>query len=180
MSTPFMAEGDHLEKFEEFIREKGTFLYKYIFSLVKHKETAEDLYQETLLTAYSSCSSVHEPKKLKSWFFKIATNKCRDYWRKQKTQNHFWEEGVYQYMKGVKDPQIPEEKLVTKCERNEMIGSIQQLPDGYREPLLLFYYENRTLIEISKDTEMPLSTVKTRMRRGREKLLPKMKMIVGQ
>jgi DNA-directed RNA polymerase specialized sigma24 family protein len=40
----------------------------------------------------------------------------------------------------------------------------------YRDPLLLFYYHNRTLMEISAAVNAPMSTVKTRMKRGKERL----------
>ncbi len=83
--------------FDEIVKENGHSIFNYIFSLVRHKELAEDLYQEVLLSAYLALSSIKEPTKLKSWFYTIASNKCRDYWRKENKAKQFWREEVYSY-----------------------------------------------------------------------------------
>jgi RNA polymerase sigma factor (sigma-70 family) len=164
--------------FEEIIKEHGLSLYKYLFSLVRHKEVAEDLYQEVLISAYLGLSSVQERPKLRSWLFKIAINKCRDYWRKEKSAKLFWEEKVQLYYANETIPSpLPEEMLLHKCTREEMTETIRRLPEIYREPLLLFYYGERSLIEISHDTKLPLSTIKTRMKRGKDQLRLKVKRI---
>ncbi|MFZ7945807.1 RNA polymerase sigma factor [Neobacillus sp. 19] len=72
-----------MNAFEDLVNEYGTAIFNYIFSLVKHKELAEDLYQEVLLSAYLAYPSIKEQSKYKSWLFTIAINKCRDYWRKE-------------------------------------------------------------------------------------------------
>lgn len=172
-------EKDKEIDFEEIIQEHGVILYKYLFSLVRHKELAEDLYQEVLLSAYLSLSSIKEREKLRSWLFKIAMNKCRDYWRKEKLMKLFWEEKAQLYYTNeTNPPPLPEEMLLHKCTRDEMTETIGELPEIYREPLLLFYYGERSLIEISHDTKLPLSTVKTRMKRGKDQLRPKVKGII--
>ena len=91
-----MLEG-FSQSFEELVKEHGKAIFKYILSLVKHKELAEDLYQEVLLSAYLAYPSIKEKSKYKSWLFTIAINKCRDYWRKENKSKHFWREEVYSY-----------------------------------------------------------------------------------
>ncbi|WP_256241347.1 RNA polymerase sigma factor [Bacillus sp. V3B] len=165
--------------FEEIVQKYGVMLYKYLFSLVRHKELAEDLYQEVLISAYLGLSSIKEGAKLRSWLFKIATNKCRDYWRKEKLTKIFWEEKVQLYYTDeTNPPPLPEEMLLHKCTRDEITEMISELPEIYQEPLLLFYYGERSLIEISHDTKLPLSTIKTRMKRGKDQLRPKVKRIM--
>lgn len=161
------------QTYEELIKEHGNSIYIYILSLVKHKELAEDLYQEVLISAYMSFSSFEDYQKGKSWLYKIAINKCRDYWRKEKTAKKFWEESVYMYVRDTSVSLAPEEKVMSQCSKEEMIGTLSELPKMYRDPLLLFYYHNQTLVEISDKTQTPLSTVKTRMKRGKEQLRPK-------
>ena len=176
---PFDFEKKKEIDFEEIIQEHGVILYKYLFSLVRHKELAEDLYQEVLSSAYLGLSSIKEGSKLRSWLFKIAMNKCRDYWRKEKLAKIFWEEKVQLYYKTETTPSpLPEEMLLHQCTREEMTETISELPEIYREPLFLFYYGQRSLIEISHDTKLPLSTVKTRMKRGKDQLRPKVTRII--
>lgn len=159
--------------FENWIREQGFILHKYILSLVRNKELSEDIYQEVLISAYLKLHSLEKTSSLKSWMYKIAINKCRDYWRKEKTQQKFWEEGVYFYINEELPPPHPEETALRKCEQEEMLQSIHELPEMYSEPILLFYYHNRTLVEISNKKKVPLSTVKTRMRRAKFQLMKK-------
>lgn len=161
---------DHLiEVFENWVRENGGALLRYIRKQVQNRELSEDLYQEVLISAYLALPSFENRANLKSWIYTIAMNKCRDYWRKEKTARKFWEEKVYFYEDGSDIP-LPEESVMNKCAREELIDTINELPDMYREPLLLFYYKDQSLIEISESKKIPISTVKTRMRRAKYQL----------
>ncbi|MGP7818316.1 RNA polymerase sigma factor [Niallia sp. 01092] len=163
-----------IDNFETAIKEYGKSIFHYIFKLVKHKELAEDLYQEVLISAYIAFPSFEEYEKVKSWLYKIAINKCRDYWRKEKKAKKFWEESVYMYARDTSVSMPPEEEMMEKCAKEEMMDTLDELPKMYSEPLMLFYYHHQTLIEISNKTKTPLSTVKTRMKRAKDKLKPKM------
>ncbi|MDQ0155543.1 RNA polymerase sigma factor [Robertmurraya andreesenii] len=155
--------------FEEWVQENGQSLLNYIYKLVQHKQLSEDLYQEVLISSYLALPTFENRSNLKSWIYKIAINKCKDYWRKQKTVQKFWEEKVYFYESSSSIP-LPEEAVINKCSEEEMIETINELPDIYREPLLLFYYKDQTLGEISETKKIPISTVKTRMRRAKVQL----------
>ncbi|WP_246869693.1 RNA polymerase sigma factor [Bacillus sp. AFS031507] len=160
--------------FEEVVLEHGRSIYKYILSLVKHKELAEDIYQEVLLSAYLAYPSIKEQSKYKGWFFTIAINKCRDYWRKENKSKQFWKEGVYSYSASFEPSVIPEEEVLHKFSAEQMAEKVNLLPEIYRYPIYLYYYQNFSLIEIAKKSNLPMSTVKTRMKRAKERLRPKM------
>jgi RNA polymerase sigma factor (sigma-70 family) len=160
--------------FESIVRDHESNLQKYILSLVRQKELAEDICQEVLISAYLSFSSIKERSKIKSWLYKIAMNKCRDYWRKEKTIKKFWQEKLYHLHCYRTLSPMPEETLLNKCTRDEIAVTINALPEIYRDPLLLFYYNDCSLLEISHYTKLPLSTVKTRMKRAKDQLRPKM------
>lgn len=153
-------------EFENWIRENGQSLLKFIYKQVHNKELSEDLYQEVLISAYIGLESFEERAKMKSWIYKITINKCRDYWRKEKTAKKFWEEKVFSYDTDSKIP-LPEECVLNKCSEEEMFKTINKLPEMYREPILLFYFYDKTLTEISSSKGVPVSTVKTRMRRAK-------------
>ncbi|MEY2195184.1 RNA polymerase sigma factor [Neobacillus sp. BF23-41] len=160
--------------FEEVVMEHGRSIYKYILSLVKHKELAEDIYQEVLLSAYLAYPSIKEQSKYKGWFFTIAINKCRDYWRRENKSKQFWKEGVYSYSASFEPSVIPEEEVLHKFSAEQMAEKVNLLPEIYRYPIYLYYYQNFSLIEIAKKSNLPMSTVKTRMKRAKERLRPKM------
>jgi RNA polymerase sigma factor (sigma-70 family) len=160
--------------FEEMVFEHGKAIYNYIFSLVKHKELAEDLYQEVLTSAYLAFNSVKEPAKLKNWLFTIAGNKCRDYWRRESKAKQFWKEEVYSYSSIVEAPPLPEEEVLHKDSAKKMEETVMSLPEIYKSAIFLYYFKDLSLIEISKRSNIPISTVKTRMKRGKEHLRPKL------
>ncbi|CAH2717388.1 ECF RNA polymerase sigma factor SigW [Neobacillus rhizosphaerae] len=168
-----MREG-FTQSFEELVNEYGTSIFKYIFSLVKHKELAEDLYQEVLLSAYLAYPSIKEQSKYKSWLYTVAVNKCRDYWRKENKSKHFWKEGVYSYSVSFEPSSIPEEEVLHKFSAEQMAEKVNLLPEIYRYPIYLYYYQDLTLVEIAKQSDLPMSTVKTRMKRAKDRLRPKM------
>lgn len=160
--------------FEELVNEYGKAIFKYIFSLVKHKELAEDLYQEVLLSAYLAYSSIKEQGKYKSWLYTIAINKCRDYWRKENKSKQFWKEEVYSYSVSFESPFIPEEEVLHNFSAQQMAEKVSLLPEIYRNPIYLYYYHDMSLVEIAQTNNLPMSTVKTRMKRAKERLRPKM------
>lgn len=165
------------ERFVEWITDHGAILFKFIYKQVKNKELAEDLYQEVLMSAYIALPSFEERANIKSWIYKIALNKCRDYWRKEKIARRFWEEKVYDYEYESTIP-IPEEKVLEESSKEKMIETINELPAMYRDPLLLFYFHEQSISEISNTKEIPLSTVKTRMRRARFQIKEKVKSFI--
>lgn len=160
--------------FEELVIEHGPAIFNYIVSLVRHKELAEDLYQDVLLSAYLAYPAVKEHSKYKSWFFTIAVNKCRDYWRKEKKSKLFWKEEVYFYSAFATTAPIPEEEVLHKFSAEQMVEKLNLLPDIYRKPIYLYYYQDLTLGEIAQRGNLPMSTVKTRMKRAKERLRPKL------
>lgn len=70
------------------------------------------------------------------------------------------------------DTPTPERNLVNNEISKQLANSIMQLPLKYREIILLFYYEELSIQEISELINMNENTVKTRLNRGREKLKP--------
>ncbi|MEK4149199.1 RNA polymerase sigma factor [Robertmurraya sp. FSL W8-0741] len=159
-------------KFEDWIRENGSSLSRFIYKQVQNKELAEDLYQEVLISAYLNLEQFEARANFKSWIYRIAVNKCRDFWRKQKTVQKFWEEKVFHYEMECSIPE-PEDYVLTRCSMEEMLDTINELPTIYREPILLYYFKNNSLLEISSAKKLPISTVKTRMRRARNQLKEK-------
>ncbi|MGD6900306.1 RNA polymerase sigma factor [Bacillus infantis] len=170
MLPQYKENKDGHSRFDQLIKENGLFIYKYIYSLIRHKEQAEDLYQEVLISAFLAFPAFKEESKFRSWLFRIAINKCRDFWRKEKKEKRFWEEEAYKFAMEAEKSLEPEEEFLHKSSREEIVETISSLPDMYRDPLLLFYYHNRTLMEISDEVGAPMSTVKTRMKRGKERL----------
>jgi len=154
---------------EEFIQIHGKALLHYIYSIMNHWELAEDIYQETLISAFIHYKSFEKRSSLKNWIYKIAQNKCKDEWKKDNVRNRYInnqasqkeEENLYNET---------ENTVLEKCLHEELMKKINELPKRYKNPILLYYFQDFTILDISKKSEMPMSTVKTHLRRGKEKL----------
>ncbi|WP_071396992.1 RNA polymerase sigma factor [Bacillus tuaregi] len=173
LTLPVVDAGRKME-FEEIVRDYGVGVFRYLYSIVGQRELAEDLYQEVMLSAYVGFSSLKNTAKVKSWLCKIAINKCRDYWRKEISIKAFWEEKVHlYYQQEHHQPHAPEERFFHKYVKEILVKAIRELPERYQEPLFLYYFCGWSLAEISDQKRLPLSTVKTRMKRAKDQLRKK-------
>lgn len=138
-------------------------LYGYLYRLVQDEKLAEDMVQDTFMKIYQQGKKGVVPDSFKSWMYKIATNICKDYWRKASTQREF-----------TTDKSLEEGKVShiidRQLERQWMIDSLDQLSPDYRMVLYLRFYQELTYAEIAVVMEKPLNTVKTWMSRGLKQL----------
>lgn len=144
-------------------------VYKLAFFYLKDKGKAEDISQEVFLTCVKKLHTFRgTPAQVKYWLLKIAANKCKDVmrswtYRYESVTDKFLE--IFQEKKS-----IQEEFVLRKQAQTELATKILVLPLLYREVIILFYYEEMTVEEISDFLHVNHNTVKTRLKRGREKL----------
>lgn len=146
----------------------GEELKRLIYLYVKDRAITEDLVQEVFVSIYLKLDSYNGDSSIKSWIYSIAINKCKDYlkswnYRKIISMNVF---SIFEKEDGVS----PEEYTIVKDENSLLFHSILSLPIKYREVLIFYYYKDLSIEEISKVVGINPSTVKTRLRRSREKL----------
>lgn len=150
-------------------------LHRYIRSLVRDAEEAEDLTQETFLRAYRKLSSLRDQTTLSSWLYRIATNLCYDRFRQRGrlSQSSAGVEGlndeevftvIDQDSPGL--DQVFDQKEMSACLRSYL----EELPDDYRAVIMLHDLEGLTNPEIAQMLGCSLATAKIRLHRARRKL----------
>lgn len=139
-------------------------LFGYLYRLLHDEKQAEDLVQETFLKIYQEGKRGFIPEKFKPWMYKIATNRCKDYWKKASTKREFATEGIYD------NPSQVYHIIDHQIERKWMMESLNQLSLDYRTALYLRFYQDLKYEEIALTLEIPLNTVKTRISRGLKQL----------
>ena len=139
-------------------------LYGYVYRLLKDEKLAEDIVQDTFMKIYQQGQKGYIPDSFKPWMYKIATNCCRDYWRKASTKNEYSTDRIVEGHGKVH--QIIDRQL----ERQWMIDSLEQLSPDYRMVLYLRFYQDLQYAEIALALEIPLGTVKTWISRGLKQL----------
>lgn len=153
---------------EMIMDEYGTVLKRLIYSYVKDWNAASDLTQDTFITVYEKLENFQQRSSFKTWIFTIAINKSKDYLKSWHYRNLVMNEKIFLLKKDrVKGP---EAAFLEQDEHHELLKTIESLTVKYREVFLLHYYQDFSLAEISEALNIPISTVKTRLYRGQEKV----------
>jgi len=161
-----MIQPEH-EGFEQIIKPLEKRIYLYLKKLCRHGHVAEDVLQETLLSAYKNQHTVNEPTKFASWLYRIGINHCKMHLRRQKPI-HEDSEKVLQSTAGHNDN--PSEIFDQQDFAERLQHALHDLPEKYRAVLILKDIEGYKAKEIAEKLNLSLSNVKAISLRAREKL----------
>lgn len=158
-------------------------IYFMLLKMVNNKNDAEDLTIEAFAKAFKNIDNYTPNFAFSTWLFKIATNNCIDFLRKQKmTKKHISidkptddETNTEPFLTLLADSPDPEEILVTEQKEKIIKNVIEKLNPRYRKLIELRYFEELSYIEIAELLELPIGTVKARLFRSRELLLNMLK-----
>ncbi|MFC5465358.1 sigma-70 family RNA polymerase sigma factor [Lederbergia graminis] len=148
----------------------GESLKRFIFTYVKNRAQMDDVFQDVMLTVYQKIDTIRDASSLKNWLYRITANKCKDYLRSPLHRLFIWKDEVFE-----KTTQTPEHFVLLDEQKREVIKAIMNLPIKYREVLILQYYQEFSIEEISKLLDVNPSTIRTRIMRAKEKLKVKLK-----
>lgn len=165
------------EELENIIYVYGKDLYSFCCALTHNRHEAEDLYQDTFLKLYEIKEGLHIEKNPKSFIMSVSINLYRNYKRKHSLRQKIlgspipMEENICDIPS--KDL-MTEEQIVIQEECRMLRSELDKLPDKYKIPILLFYMEELSLIEVSQIMKLPNGTVKTRIHRAKQILKQKL------
>ncbi|HEU5139780.1 MAG TPA: RNA polymerase sigma factor [Bacillales bacterium] len=147
--------------FETSIHQYYPAILGYLERLLKDRQKAEDLVQETFVKLLRQLRDRSTPDHVSAWLYRVAANLCRDYWKSAGYQK---EQQVLDQLKDQKDEQM---QVVELCERREtreeMLSLLNELPEMQREIVILRYYNELKLYEVAEVIGCPIGTVKSRL-----------------
>lgn len=154
-------------------------IFHLAYRMLSNRHEAEDIVQETFLRVYKNFDRYDDKQKFSTWIYRIATNLCIDRLRKRKP-NYYLDAGMndqegmdgYSLIPG--DDRTPETEYLLSETQQTIHKAIEGLPAKYKSVIILRYLQEMSLQEISDVLEMPVTTVKTRVHRGREFLRKKL------
>ena len=155
-------------------------IFHIIYKIVREKDTADDLVQETFMKAFASLVSYRPEYRFSTWLYKIAANSSIDFLRKKRIKalslDQEIETGNGKIEIEVADYSYhPEHELVRKQQRVNIDEAIDSLPGKYREVIVYRHKEDKSYEEIADLLHIPVGTVKARIFRARELLKKKLK-----
>ncbi len=142
---------------DKLLRYGKRFLYNY--------ESIEDVIQNVFIKAYVNIKSFNLSKKFSPWIYRIAHNEFINIIKQRKREPLLFFDADVIFSFAGKDDFLKD--IERKEERKEMENHLSRLKVKYREPIVLYYFEEKDYQEISDILEIPISTVGTRLKRGR-------------
>lgn len=165
--------------FAEIVSNYKDKLFHLAFRMTGNRQEAEDVVQDTFLRVFKNLDRYDENQKFSTWIYRIATNLCIDRLRKRRqvfsldaeSSDH---EGLDGYAMLPSDDRTPESELLLSETQRLLHQAMDTLPVKYKSVMVLRYIQDLSLQEISDVLDLPVTTVKTRVHRGREFLRKKL------
>lgn len=167
--------GGDRDAFCKIVARYQNLLCSLAYSSVGDLKHSEDIAQEAFVEAWKKLDTLNDPEKLKSWLCGILRFKASHFRRKEATQPvkgadelSELDEQAHTHSTQVKI----EDEAISAQEQALLWQALEKMPDTYREPLILFYREQRSVEYVASQLDLSEDTVKQRLSRGR-KLLQK-------
>lgn len=140
-------------------------MYNVSMRMMRIKEDAEDVVQDSFIEALSNLSSFRYESTFGSWLKRIVVNKCINQLKKKKIPIVPIENEMYRIRNE------DEDEKVDVMDIKKVIKSIQLLPAGYQQIINLYLIEGYDHVEISEILNITLSTSKSQYHRAKKKLI---------
>ena len=134
-------------------------MFRAAKAILQNDQDAEDAVQEAICTAFARRDSLREMDKFRPWVLRILTNKCYDACRKRRNTVDLEAAG-----------EVPAATGLDTAARLSLWQAVMSLSDDLRATVTLFYYDGMSVREIGGILGISEAAVKTRLRRGRERL----------
>ena len=135
-------------------------LYRYAYRLSGTSQMAEDLTQETFCQAQSKLHQLREPNRAKAWLFTILRNAYLHKLRIAKLEKQVSLDEIAELPERAGDS-LPE------VDSAQLQAALNQLPEMFRTPIILYYFEEFSYRDIAEQMEVPLGTVMSRLARAK-------------
>ena len=153
-------------------------LFNFVFRYVGQEEIAEDIVQDTFIKLFTSADMYREIAKFSTWIYTIAANLAKTELRKRKRRKIFslqdlgLDEKEYEIPTDESDPG---KEFDSRFSQGEITKAMYKLPEQFRTVIILRDVQELSYEEISKIVDVPEGTVKSRINRGRLKLIQTLK-----
>ncbi len=174
------AQLGSVSAFEDLVRRTSRLVYARLYLDLGDSHRAEDLLQETLILAYRSLRSLHDPQRLRPWLLTIAQNVMRDAIKSEHR------------LKRASPPRVsldavgecacpglqPEEEVSRAEERQRVLESLRALPEEYQLPLALRYLAGADYAMIENQLGLTNGALRGLLHRGLKMLRAKLEPVL--
>lgn len=144
-------------------------VYSLVLGIVRNEETAKELAQDIFIKAYSALKKFRKESSFSTWIYRIAYNTAISETRKNKQKVKSFDEQL-EKASSMSISDTFEEEEENEMRKSILNKAIKQLKDEERLILMLYYFEEQSVEEISQSSGLSQSNVKVKLFRLRNKL----------
>jgi RNA polymerase sigma factor (sigma-70 family) len=158
------------DAFGEIVSRYQSLVCSVAYSATGSLSQSEDLAQETFLRAWKHLRELREPARLRSWLCGIARNCINNALRRQRREPATTAEPLHAASDSLASQPAPADEMISREEEAILWRSLQNIPQTYREPLIMFYREGESVESVARQLDLSEDAVKQRLSRGRRLL----------
>jgi RNA polymerase sigma-70 factor (ECF subfamily) len=155
---------------EMLIRQYETGVFRLAISIVGDEVEANEVMQETFISALRSLRSYQEKQSFKAWLYTIALNHSRSHLRKRKILERLKTTLINIFHVETQKVFSPEETLIQSEKEAAIWNSLNQLDERHRTVVVLRYFHELSIAEISEILSVNEGTIHSRLHNARDKL----------
>jgi RNA polymerase sigma factor (sigma-70 family) len=167
------SQGGDREAFGRIVRRYQSLVCALAYSRTGNLASSQDLAQETFVTAWRQLADLREPSRLRSWLCGIVRNLAANAARAERRRGGP-AEALDVAAEQASPADDPETQAVTHEEESLLWRALAGMPEHFRDPLVLFYREERSVAEVATQLDLSEDAVKQRLSRGRAMLREEM------
>ncbi len=157
--------------FETIVHKYQSLVCAITYSAIGKVEESEELAQQVFINAWKNLKQLRDASKFKAWLVSITRNIIRDSLRRQRRDLIGQAVSIEDLKNEVEDKTSePSRNLIAKEQQAVVTQALLQMPESYREPLVLYYRQTQSTKEVADVLELSEDTVRTRLHRGRKML----------
>lgn len=176
------AQNGDRDALNELVISQQQYVYSIAMSVLHHPEDASDLAQEAFVRLFRSIRQYNGESRFTTWLYRLVVNLGRDELRRRgrqvpemnapTTEDELDPVTLIVDTVDERDPQ----QALDIAETRRMLGEcLDELDPAYRMALTLFYFYDKKYNDIAEDMNIPLNTVKSHIRRGKERMFDLMR-----
>jgi len=138
-------------------------IYYHCFVILRDEDAAEDIAQETFISAYYHLKKYNPKYRMSTWLFKISTNKCLNY-LKRKGKEVAGSDNLIASIAATEP--LPHEQAL----HDELYFAVERLRPQYRAAISLYYWQGLDYVATAEAMGAPVNSVRVWLKRAKEEL----------
>ena len=158
-----------VELFEQAVLQHRDRVFGFALHFLGNRQEAEDVTQDVLIRLWDNRLTVAQDT-LAAWVLRVARNACVDQYRKRRTRNRVTDSSLDSCEEWVASTPDPDSDADSERLRKRILSSMNQLKEPFKSIVILRELQDLSYEEIAEALDLPLTTVKVYLHRGRRTL----------